>query len=130
MIKIFFDPVSKGFYQTDINKNIPPSSIEVSIKYHQDLLKGQSEGKQIVVVDDNVTLAERQVDEEGIAFLERIWRGSELLRSDIELYKVQDSDPKSKGSVSDWRSYRKDLRSWPENQNFPNKEFRPKAPDA
>jgi len=62
--------------------------------------------------------------------LERQWRDSELTRADIEIYKVQDSDPKAVGSVSDWRSYRKTLRYWPENQNFPNKEFRPNAPDA
>jgi len=57
------------------------------------------------------------------------WRDSELTRSDFELNKVQDSDPKAKGSVSDWRNYRKALRSWPESLDFPNKDKRPLSPD-
>jgi len=61
---------------------------------------------------------------------ERLWRDSELARADIELYKVQDSDPKSKGSVSEWREYRKALRAYPESEGFTNQESRPVAPDA
>lgn len=62
--------------------------------------------------------------------LERVWRNSELERSDIQLNKVQDSDPKAKGSVSDWRNYRKALRELPNHKDFPNKSARPSAPDA
>ena len=62
--------------------------------------------------------------------LERIWRDSELLRSDIELYKAQDADPKSVGSVTDWRFYRKALRAWPESKGFPKEAYRPIAPDT
>lgn len=65
-----------------------------------------------------------------VEFQERLWRDSELDRADIELYKVQDSDPKAKGSVSEWREYRKALRAYPESEGFPNKESRPVAPDA
>lgn len=62
--------------------------------------------------------------------LERVWRNSELIRADIELNKVQDTDSKAVGSVAAWRDYRKALRAWPENVNFPVKNSRPKAPDA
>lgn len=68
---------------------------------------------------------QNEVDE-----LERQWRDSELVRSDVELYKAQDSDPKSSGSVADWRAYRKALRAWPESPLFPNQEERPRAPDT
>lgn len=61
---------------------------------------------------------------------ERVWRNIEINRADIELNKVQDSDPKAKGAVSQWREYRKALRAWPEHADFPNKEKRPVAPDA
>lgn len=64
------------------------------------------------------------------AYIERYWRDSELIRSDIELYKVQDSDPKAVGTVAGWREYRKALRAWPEHKDFPNKEKRPVSPDA
>lgn len=61
---------------------------------------------------------------------ERLWRNSELFRADIELNKVQDSDTNSVGSVTDWRLYRKSLRSWPESPDFPDTTKRPAAPDA
>ena len=63
-------------------------------------------------------------------YRERQWRDAELARADIELFKVQDSDPKAVGSVADWRQYRKELRAWPEHEGFPSKANRPKAPDA
>lgn len=56
---------------------------------------------------------------------ERDWRNSELSRSDIELYKVQDG--RGTGSVSEWREYRNELRDYPETDDFPYGE-RPKAP--
>lgn len=61
---------------------------------------------------------------------ERLWRDAELTRSDIEIFKVQDSDPKSKGAVAQWREYRKALRAWPALGEFPDKTKRPAAPDV
>lgn len=61
---------------------------------------------------------------------EHLWLSAELDRVRDEIEKVQDSDPKSVGSVSDWRNYRKSLRAWVEHVEFPKLEFRPKAPDT
>lgn len=130
MTKFYYDPESKGFYQNDFHAKIPKTAIEITDKLRWELIAGQADGKQITVNIDQVSLQVRKVDLYELTFLERDWRDMELVRSDIELNKVQDSDPKSSGSVSDWRSYRKALRAWPEQSNFPNKEFRPKAPDA
>ncbi len=60
---------------------------------------------------------------------ERMWRNMELVRADEELNKVQDSDSKARGSVADWRTYRKLLRSLPEHPSFPDVSARPQAPD-
>lgn len=70
------------------------------------------------------------VDAESLAEGERLWRDRELIRADEELNKVQDSDPKARGTVTDWRSYRKNLRSLPDMQGFPTSHVRPVAPDA
>lgn len=61
---------------------------------------------------------------------ERQWRNGELVRADIELNKVQDADPKAKGSVADWRNYRKALRALPEHPKFPDFTARPNPPDS
>lgn len=60
---------------------------------------------------------------------ERTWRNEELVRADRCLNKVQDG-ASSVGTVSDWRKYRNELRDWPDHESFPNKVFRPVAPDA
>ena len=75
--------------------------------------------------------ADSYVDPEmSPAYLERLWRNKEISRADVELNKVQDSDPKAKGTVAEWREYRKQLRAWPSAKEFPNSKRRPKAPDA
>lgn len=129
-VKIYFDPVSKGFYQTDIHRNIPLGSIEISDSERWQLIEGTSNGMEIVVVDGIVSLTNKKQSETDKSVSERLWRNSELERSDIELNKVQDSDPKAKGTVTQWREYRKALRSLPEHEKFPSVEARPVAPDA
>ena len=130
-IEVYYDPISNGFYQSDINKVIPPTALVISDKRRWELVEGVSMGKEITVgASSELTLTNREVDEEDAKTSERAWRDSELDRADYELNKVQDSDPKATGSVSDWRSYRKVLRSWPEHEDFPNKDKRPASPDA
>lgn len=70
------------------------------------------------------------VDENKLAMQERAWRDSELVRADEGLNKVQDSDPKAKGTVSQWREYRKALRVITELPGFPVSHTRPSAPDV
>lgn len=128
-MKVYFDPVSNGFYQSDIHKSIPSTAIEITDKKRWELVDGMSKGLEIVSEGGNLKLIPKPSTEDE-SLVERLWRDSELARADIELYKVQDSDPKSKGSVSEWREYRKALRAYPESEWFPNKESRPVAPDA
>lgn len=130
MVKIYYDPKSSGIYQTNIHKRIPQGSVEISEEMRWKIVNASSDGLLITVLNDEITFSESETVPNTLVNDERFWRDSELFRSDIELYKVQDSDAKGVGSVSDWRVYRKLLRMWPENANFPTIEFRPKAPDA
>lgn len=129
-MKYYYSSENNGFYTSEIHGGkLPKDCQEVSKLAYQELLKGQSQGKQITANEEGLPFL---IDPPTVALniTERRWRDSELARSDIELYKVQDSDPKSVGSVSQWREHRKALRSWPEHKDFPNKEFRPVAPDV
>jgi len=49
---------------------------------------------------------------------ERQWRNIELIRADEELNKVQDADSKARGTVAQWREYRRALRNYPESEGF------------
>ena len=57
---------------------------------------------------------------EELSAQERTWRDAELAVADTELNKVQDGE--GTGLVSDWREYRKALRSYPEAPDFPKGE--------
>jgi len=61
--------------------------------------------------------------------IERHWRNLELFRSDFEINKIEDDDPKAVGTIEQWRKYRRQLRAWPEHEDFPSIEKRPIAPD-
>ncbi len=54
---------------------------------------------------------------------ERAWRDSELVVSDIEIYKAEDD--LGAFDATDWRDYRKALRDWPTNPDFPDSTKRP-----
>lgn len=123
---MFFSRNPLGFYF----ENPPKNSVEISMETYQELLLGQSSGKIIKsdingypYLEDNIPTQEEMITSE------RYWRDSELIRSDIELNKVQDSDKKAVGSVSQWREYRKALRALPEHPLFPSREARPQSPD-
>ena len=136
-MRVYFSASSLAFYPEDFKKDYeksrtwPVDTVLVSPEtFDEYALQEKPIGKRLssengfpAWVDDTPTKLQDTANERG-------WRNMELGRADIELYKVQDSDNKSTGSVSDWRSYRKALRSWPEHKDFPNNRFRPKAPDA
>lgn len=128
-MKMLYSFSTKGFYDKTLHKTIPEDAIEISDSTYTHLLTGKNSGKAVTLEDGVLILTDVDVTTSASIVSERHWRDSELDRADVELYKVQDSDSKSIGSVSDWRTYRKALRSWPEQKDFPNIEFRPKAPD-
>ncbi len=131
-MKIYFNKTNIALYVDDIHKTIPSGSVEITQEQYKALLDGQSQGKQIGS-DENgnpILVAPPAITQTQLIYKERVWRDGELMRSDIELNKVQDADSKAVGSVSDWRSYRKALRALPEHPLFPAIEARPVAPDA
>lgn len=125
----YFDLVTQGFYDSEINKKIPDSAKRIESSKYTELVEGICRGKIVSEINGEFHLIEYSESLEDKAERERGWRNKELSRSDIELNKVQDSDPKAIGTVSQWRDYRKYLRAWPEKPEFPQTAFRPKAPD-
>lgn len=136
-MQVFFSPAANAFYPKDYEKaykssgSWPVDLVEVS---EQDFntfgLQTPPAGMTRGFVNNSLCWVVQKYSDEQIKQAEVVWTEYEIDRARDELEKVQDSDPASFGSVSDWRSYRKNLRVWPTHENFPNKEFRPKAPDA
>lgn len=126
-MKIYFSVDTQGFYHEGLHKNIPADAFEISQKDYNDYYTKLCNGFKATLVEGVITFTQQVLADDGKE--ERAWRDFELQRADLELYKVQDSDPKAFGSVSQWREYRKQLRAWPESEKFPDKTFRPEAPD-
>lgn len=89
-----------------------------------------AEGTVFVTEEELASFREEIANRPEIkAQTEREWRALELARADLMLNRIQDGMT-GYGSVGPWRSYRVDLRNWPENPEFPKSENRPVAPDA
>lgn len=134
---IYYSPKKNGFYPLDMKEDYGDSwpADAVAVSDEEWAAYGQTSAPAGYVrgwIDDSLAWVKDESvrSPEEIAAEERSWRNHELFRADVELNKVQDSDPKATGTVTVWRDYRKQLRAWPENKDFPNKEKRPQAPDA
>jgi hypothetical protein len=130
-MSVYFDPKDKAIYVYGINYTGPTDSfVKIPKEVHLEFFLSTPPAGKELSVDENNLPCWADVGEKEVSLDERFWRNSELLRADIELNKVQDSDPKAMGTVGQWREYRKALRAWPEHKDFPSKAKRPVAPDA
>lgn len=137
MSRVYFSAARLGFFLEDLkeiyvkNGSWPVDVVEVSTEVWGIFSGGLPRG-MTVGADSNghPVLVDVPPEDEDKVNQERAWRDGELNRADVELYKVQDSDPKAVGTVGMWREYRRELRIWPEHTNFTIKESRPVAPDA
>lgn len=128
---IYYSPSNKGFYDTEFFAyTLPDDIVEISKEQYKTLLGDTNIGKVVVMSGDELVGVHPEVTEEQLLLVESLWVQNELIRAGEELNKVQDGDLGAKGTVGDWRAYRKSLRAWPLHDNFPNREFRPASPDV
>jgi len=107
---------------------------DISNIFHQDCqwIPCPQEGVKVgyVLVGDIYSLKNTAEDGALNKLFARHWVETEQARITEELNKVQDSDPKATGTVSEWRTYRKSLRAWYEQPSFPDEQTKPIAPDS
>lgn len=127
-MKIFYNPENEGFYHEGVQKNVPKSALEITPIQYSEFRTVQTQGKKVVLKGDVLVFEDRTPSPEDLVHLEMTWVASELVAANEELDKVQDSDPSATGTVTEWRSYRRQLRAWSEDINFPDRAFRPKSP--
>lgn len=133
---MFSSKSERGFYDPEINAFMPPDAVSITPEYHSELLAGQSAGKAIEWGDDGYpVLVDRQppsLDE--LASAERAWRDIQLAVTDPLVSRHRD-EVEEDGATSitaeqyaELQAYRRQLRDWPQGEQFPLVEHRPVAP--
>lgn len=134
MSKIFYSSFKNSWYPEDFLQDytyLPDDLIEISESVYEEFVLNPSPvGKKYKYIDGKFQWVDIEKSPEEFSIEEKYWRDCELQRADYELNKVQDSDPKAIGTVGEWRNYRKELRNWPENKDFPDQMKRPISPDG
>lgn len=127
---MFYSKTTGGFYTAEVHGDkIPADSVEITIEEAQSLRAMEAEGKRIVANENGYPIiVDWQPSTDDLAYFERSWRNSELVRADNEIRRHQDADKSATATEQAWRDYRVNLRSWPENPDFPNISSRPAAP--
>ncbi|MDH1526712.1 phage tail assembly chaperone [Pseudomonas mosselii] len=128
---------TRNFYDPTVSTDIPDDAVKISIAVHTALFEGQiSTGKVIEWGDDGYPfLADppptSQVDLEAG---ERYWRDAQLLSTDPLVSRHRDELEEGSETTltsvqySELQAYRRSLRNWPENGEFPLAQHRPGAP--
>jgi hypothetical protein len=129
-LKIYYSASVNGFFHEGLQDNFPSDSVEISKDTYEELQLAATLMHRIVPNEFGYPSLESIPETDPRSWNEKIWVEQELQKVRDELEKVQDSDTNAVGSVSTWRTYRKALRAWQDNENFPNVEFRPKYKDS
>ena len=125
-MKYFYSPVEGGFYIEGVHKNIPEDAIAITEAEYQDLLDGQSLGKQIVFKDSKVQLQTKPAPEITWTRIREI-RDGKLTSTD---WTQMPDSPMSSAAKTDWKSYRQLLRDITKAFQDPSAVVWPTAPDG
>jgi hypothetical protein len=133
---MFYRALDNGFYSPVIHSVIPPDAVEISDSLYFELLRGQESGKRIEPDrQGNPRLVDPPpLDAEELAAVERAWRDAQLALTDPLVSRHRDELEES-GATSltaeqytELQVYRRQLRDWPQGEQFPLAEHRPPAP--
>lgn len=125
-----------GFYDPSFNTSIPDDAVEITLAEHTALLEGQGEGRVICWGDDGYPfLSDAPApSQEQLALVERAWRDTKLSETDSVVSRHRDElEDESKTTLTakqytELQAYRRALRNWPEDGEFPLSEHRPTEP--
>ncbi|MBT2340630.1 MULTISPECIES: phage tail assembly chaperone [Pseudomonas] len=133
----YYCAVDGGFYNSAFHEFIPEGIVEVADEHYVALIKGQEQGRRIISDDNGYPILGDPLTPslEALRIIERRWRDDLLLASDGLVSRHRDE--LEEGIVTtltseryvDLQAYRRALRNWPEMDEFPLIEYRPKVPD-
>ena len=133
---MFYRAIDNGFYSPVIHAVIPLDAVEISDSLYFELLRGQEGGKRIEPDrQGNPRLVDPPpLDEQTLAAIERSWRDAKLSLTDPLVSRHRDEIEEG-GATSitteqyaELQVYRRQLRDWPQRDQFPLAEHRPPTP--
>lgn len=115
---------------------IPADAVEISQERHAELLNGQSTGLLISSGEDGypVLIDPPPPSPEVLAAIERAWRDGQLSATDGVITRHRDELEEGIATTltaeqySELQAYRRQLRDWPQGEEFPLADHRPVAP--
>lgn len=135
---IFFSPGTCGAYLPSIHEaDIPKDVVVVSMRDWESLLEALAKTpKRIGAGPDGqpILVEPAPVEKAAMAASEASWRNSQLLFSDGLVARHRDELESNAATTltaahySALQSYRRQLRDWPQDDDFPLIEHRPQAP--
>jgi len=134
---IYYSSNPRGFYDDRLHgENIPEGAKQITSERHHELLEGQSQGKIIREDADGypVLIEPPPLTPEEVAAIERNWRDAKLAATDGDVTRHRDElEEGSTTTVSAeqytaLQAYRRQLRDWPQGEEFPLADHRPVAP--
>lgn len=134
---VFFSPGTGFFYDDQVNSVIPGDAREITADLRDYLLAQQAEGRRVVAdtYGNPVLAAPPPADPEVLATIERYWRDAQLLVTDGVVSRHRDeleegvTTTLTAEQYAELQAYRRALRDWPADGEFPLREHRPPAPD-
>lgn len=134
---IFYSATTGGFYDTEINSEIPGDAVEISFDERARLLTGEANGQRIVPGNDGKPVLDDPIPptKEELAAGALQQRDSLLAVAAIRIAPLQDAVDEEEATESEaaalklWKQYRIKLNRIQEQTGFPDKVDWPISPE-
>ncbi|RON56959.1 phage tail assembly chaperone [Pseudomonas frederiksbergensis] len=132
---IYSSKTTGFFHDSDLGGELPADAFEISPELHAELLNGQSQLIKINFDTVPPSLIERPpMPPEQLADFERAWRDGQLAKTDGIVARQRDeledggATTLTAEQYAELQVYRRKLRDWPQEAEFPLVDHRPVAP--
>ena len=122
----FYSPSTKGFYNSDVNSEIPEDAVKITEEEYCNLYEGQSCGKIIVYKDKKLSLDIYKPSEEDLSRRAKAKRSELLKETDWVVLRAKET---GKQIPAIWKSYRQALRDITLQDNYPFEIEWPERPE-
>lgn len=133
-MEFLYSPTKDSFYPAEYkedykkNNNWPSDLVQVSNADFKTFSLGKPPlGSKRAYINGSLLWVEKQITSEQMLIMETAWCQTEIARADDYINRIQDGEA-GIGTVTEWRNYRKKLRTWASSNDVLDKSKRPIAP--